>query len=516
MSTQGRPRGESPLGGTARGAKGAHISASQLHPANEALTRNERIVFNLYIISALLVFVLMMLFGLTMRMAQSTWIGVAPNLFYEVMTAHGAGMVGTIGLASSVVMWFFLRKYVRLNLAIFAANYVLFMLGALAILAAVFIGGYAGAWTFLYPLPVHSMNLWSLNAAALFMLGYLLIGVGYLLFYLDAMRAIIRVYGNLGRALGLQWLFGGEIDKTHPKTVVASSMVAITNSIGVLAGAVVLVMCLINIYFPSVTLNALLVKNLTFLFGHVLINASIYMGVIAVYELLPRYSGRPYPISRPFLWSWAASLVMVLIVYPHHLLMDYVMPHWMLVMGQIVSYSAGLPVFTVTVYGALTNVYRSGMRWSMPSRLLMLSMFGWAAGIVPAIIDGTIGVNRVMHNTQWVPGHFHFYLLLGVLPMVLALLYHVIGQRSPVRATDKLSFPLYLLGGLIFVFAFLAGGRMSTPRRFAVHEPQWWAYDQLGSIGAALVIAAMLVFTVHIVVGLLKSTGHALPAHAAG
>jgi len=494
----------------------ATLPVDPLYPANEALSRAERIVVNLYVISALLVFVLMMLLGLTMRMGQSTWLDVPPDVFYQVMTAHGAGMVGTIGLASSVVMWFFLRKYVRLSLSIFAANYALFMLGALAILGSVFIGHYAGAWTFLYPLPVHSMGLWSLNAAALFMLGYLLIGVGFLLFYLDAMLAIIRVYGNLGRALGLQWLFGGEIDKSHPKTVVASTMVAITNSIGILAGAVVLVMCLINIYFPSVGLNALLVKNLTFLFGHMFINASIYMGVIAVYELLPRYSGRPYPISRAFLWSWASSLIMVLIVYPHHLMMDYVMPHWMLVMGQIISYCAGLPVFTVTVYGALTNVYRSGMRWSMPAKLLMLSMFGWAAGIVPAIIDGTISVNRLMHNTQWVPGHFHFYLLLGVLPMVLALMYHVIGERKPSRASDKLTFPLYVFGGLVFVFAFLAAGHMSTPRRFAMHLPEWLPYDRMGAIGAALAIAAMLMFTVQIVVGLLRSPGNGNPAHATG
>jgi cytochrome c oxidase subunit 1 len=491
------------------------MSAPALYPADEALGRGERVVLNLYAISALLVFVLMMLLGLTMRATQSTWIGVGPDVFYRLMTAHGAAMVGTVGLASSAVMWFFLRKYVRLSLSMFAANYVLFMLGAVAILAAVFIGGYAGAWTFLYPLPVHSMNLWSVNAAALFMLGYLLIGVGFLLFYLDAMRAIIRVYGNLGRALGLQWLFGGEIDKSHPKTVVASTMVAIANSVGILAGAVVLVMCLLNIYFPSVGLNALLVKNLIFLFGHMFVNASIYMGVIAVYELLPRYSGRPYPVSRAFLWSWVSSLVMVLIVYPHHLMMDYVMPHWMLVMGQIISYCAGLPVFTVTVYGALTNVHRSGMRWSMPSRLLMLSMFGWAAGIVPAIIDGTISVNRVMHNTQWVPGHFHFYLLLGVLPMVLAFMYHVVGQRTPAHAGDRLSFPLYLFGGLMFVFAFLAAGHLSTPRRFAVHLPQWLPYDQVGAVGAALVIAAMLVFSVQIVVGLLRPPGHAVAAHAA-
>jgi cytochrome c oxidase subunit 1 len=207
---------------------------------------------------------------------------------------------------------------------------------------------------------------------------------------------------------------------------------------------------------------------------------------------------------------------MVLIVYPHHLMMDYVMPHWMLVMGQIISYSAGLPVFTVTVFGALANIYHSGMRWNMPSRLLILSMFGWAAGIVPAIIDGTISVNKLMHNTQWVPGHFHFYLLLGVLPMALALMFHVIGQNTPSRSSDKLSFPLYILGGLIFVLSFLAAGHISTPRRFAVHLPEWLAYDQSGSIGAILLIVAMLVFTLHIIVGLLRSPGHGDSAHATG
>jgi len=176
------------------------------------------------------------------------------------------------------------------------------------------------------------------------------------------------------------------------------------------------------------------------------------MAVIAVYELLPRYSGRHWGVSRPFLWAWAATTVMVLIVYPHHLMMDYAMPQWMLVMGQIISYTSGLPVFVVTVYGALTNIYRCGIRWSMPAMLLVLSMFGWAAGIVPAIIDGTISVNEIMHNTQWVPGHFHFYLLLGVLPMVLALMFHLIGGRAPRRASGgKLSFAVYVIGGMVFV-----------------------------------------------------------------
>lgn len=481
----------------------------------ETLTRGERVVLGLYVVSSLIVFVLMMLLGLCMRMAQGTWFDIAPDLFYQIMTAHGAGMVGATGIASVVVMWYFLRKYVPLRLSMFAANYVLFMLGAVAILASVFIGRYAGGWTFLYPLPVHSMGLWSVNAAALFMLGYLLIGIGFLLFYLDAMLGIIRVYGNLGRGLGLQWLFRGEIDKSHPPAVVASSMVIITNSLGILGGAVVLIMSLINAYFPSVALDALLVKNLTYFFGHVFINATIYMAVIAVYELLPRYTGRPWSVSRPFLWAWAATTIMVMIVYPHHLLMDYAMPRWMLVMGQVISYTSGLPVFAVTAYSALTYVHRSGIRWSMPAMLVMLSMFGWAAGIVPAIIDGTISVNRVMHNTMWVPGHFHFYLLLGVLPMVLAFMYHLVDGRTRIDgAVNRLGFAVYVFGGLVFAFAFLAAGSASVPRRFAAHVPEWVPYDQAGSIGAVLVIVATLIFSVRIIAGLARAPRDAAAAHA--
>lgn len=487
------------------------MSVLTLYPDDERLPRKERLVFNLYIITALALFVLMMLLGLTMRMTQANWTGVQPTLFYRIMTMHGAGMVGTMSLGTLAVMWFFLRKYVPLHLWAFLANYVLFMLGALAIVGAIFIGGYAGAWTFLYPLPVHSLGIWSIHSAALFMVGYLLIGVGLLLFYLDAAAAIIRTYGNLGRGLGLQWLFGGTIDPKHPKAVVASTMVIIANSLGILAGAVVLVMSLVNAYYPEMALNALLTKNLIYWFGHMVINATIYMGVISVYELLGRYSGKPYAITRPFLWSWAVSTLFVIVVFPHHLLMDYAQPRWVSVMGQVVSFGAGFPVFLVTAYGVLTNIYRSNMRWKMPSMLMVLAVFGWAAGIVPAIVDGTISVNRVMHNTQWVPGHFHFYLLLGVLPMILALLFHVIGSRARTSseiATDKLGLTLYAFGAIAFSLAFLHAGHLSVPRRFAAHLPEWVPNDQVGAIAAMLVILGMLWFAGRIIIGLLRTSGN--------
>ena len=310
-------------------------------------------------------------------------------------------------------------------------------------------------------------------------------------------------------------LFGGEIDPEHPKTVVASTMVIISNVLGILAGAVVLVLSLIVAADPQLDFNALVMKNLIYWFGHMYINATIYMAVIAVYELLPRYTGRPYAISRPFLWSWALSCVFVIVVFPHHLLMDYALPRWLAIMGQVVSWGAGFPVFLNTAWGALTNVHRSGMRWTMPSRLMVLAMFGWAAGIVPAILDSTIVVNRLMHNTQWVPGHFHFYLLLAVLPMTLALIYHMIGSREhapPDSGADRIGFPLYLLGGLIFTFAFLDAGRLSVARRMATHLPEWMGTDHAGAIGGLLVVLAMLYFAARTALGLLRAGGNARPA----
>ena len=493
------------------------MAATVLYPQEERAFGGERAMLHLYLISAVFLFMIMMLAGVSMRMGQAGWITVAPNRFYEVLSLHGSGMVGTASLATTAIMWYFLRQYVRLHLWAFITNYVLFMLGVLCIVLSIFVGGYGALWTFLFPLPVQGMGLWDPDAGALFMFGYVLIGTGQLLFYLDAAAGIIARYGNLGRAMGLQWLFGGTVDPQHPKTVIASTGVLIANSLGLVAGTVVLVMSLINVFFPSVELDPLLAKNLISWFGHMYANATIYMGVIVVYELLPRYSGKPYVVSRAFIWAWLVSAAYVIVVFPHHLFMDFAQPRWLSVTGQIASWVGGFPVFVVTAYGALANVHRSGMRWNMPAKLLMLSMFGWSAGVVPAIMDGTIRVNNVMHNTQWVPGHFHTYMLLGVLAMVLAFTYHIIGlydeQRAPFNSgADRVGFPVYFIGGLILVYGFLSGGHSGVPRRMSDHLDAWMLTDRIGSVGGSLVVLAMLYFAVRITLGLWRAQLTAAPA----
>lgn len=449
-----------------------------------------------YLVTATAVLLLMMFLGLLMRLEQAQFISMGANRFYELMTLHGAGMVGIAGIAGAAVMWHFLRQYVDLSGKILFANLALFLIGVVMILGSVLHGHFHGAWTFLHPLPSKPMGMWDNEAAACFMGGLTVIGVGFLLLHLDIARAIVARYGNFARALGWPQLFGRAGGNAPPPAVVASTMVTIVNLIGLVVGASILGMMLVNLYLPTFHIDAMLAKGMIYFFGHVFINATIYMAVIAVYEILPRYTQRPWKANRVFLASWTASTLMVMLIFPHHLLMDFAFPKWMLIMGHVIGYLNTVPILLVTGYGALMLVYRSGIRWDMSSRLLYVSLFGWAAGAMPAFIDGTISVNYVMHNTLWVPGHFHTYLLLGMLAMVFGFMYYLgkPDRDAPDGLLDRIAFWCYTGGTLGFALSFLYGGKESVARRYAVHLPEWVPYDKAGAAFALLLISGALWF----------------------
>lgn len=447
-----------------------------------------------YIATAGVVFVVMMLVGALMRSAQGQLIDLDPAVFYQLMTAHGAGMVGISAIGGASIMWHFLGKYVDLNQKILWLNYGLFLAGVVLILGSIFLAGFAGAWTFLYPLPAISGGVWEPNAAIFFLLGLALIGVGFLILHLETARAVIAKYGSLGAGLGWPQLFRGSDAPMPPATVIATTMVIIANTIGLVSGASVILISLTNLFEPAFEIDPLLAKNMIYFFGHVFINCTIYMAVIAIYELLPRYTGRPYKVNKVFLAAWTSSTIMVMAVYPHHLLMDGVMPKWALIVGQVMSYMNGLPVMVVTAYGALMLIYRSGMTWKPVPSFLILSLFGWTAGVIPAITDATIAVNRVMHNTMWVPGHFHTYLIVGLLSMLIAFMFYIIESKGHKEtAFDRSSVWLYGGAGLAFSFMFLFSGANSVPRRWAVHLPEWVPLGQLASVFGVMVFLTMTV-----------------------
>ncbi|MEO9970172.1 MAG: cbb3-type cytochrome c oxidase subunit I [Hyphomonadaceae bacterium] len=457
------------------------------------------------------VFALMMLIGVIMRASQGGLIDMNPAFFYQLLTVHGTGMVGTAGFSGAGIMWYFLGRHVPLSKNMYYAFMVLFLLGVVCILSSTMIGGFGGMWTFLFPLPAAQAGAaWPVWAAATFMLGYVLIGVGFLLYYLAVGLALIRKYGGLGRALGWHIVFGrAEADDAPPPTVIAAAAVTVFNTLGTVVGAAVLIASLINLYQPGFEVDALLAKNMTYFFGHVFINAALYMAVIAVYELLPEYTGRPWKSSKPFILAWSAILLFVLAVYPHHLMQDMVMPAWMIVMGQIVSYLSGVPLLAVTAFSMMVYMYGAKFKWDLASSLLVLGVAGWTIGAVPAIIDGMVVVNKVMHNTQWVPGHFHIYLLVGQVGMSFGFMAWLVKDKTRssegLGGLDKVLLTSFAAGSAAFTLMFLVSGALSVPRRWAIHWPEWFVQDRIATVAALVVVLSVLTMLIRYATGLARS-----------
>jgi len=193
-------------------------------------TRNNNIVS--YMLVSGIVVIAMIIFGILMLLQQRGVINIAPDTFYQFLTIHGTGMIGAAALATAAIMWYFLSHYVKLSQTILKLNLILFLIGVVMVVIGIFSFEYAGAWTFLYPLPAISANAWGKVGALLYLFGMLLLGIGFLLFYIDTGRAIIKTYGSLGKGLGCEVISGKKSEANAPSsTVIASTMVMIINEL---------------------------------------------------------------------------------------------------------------------------------------------------------------------------------------------------------------------------------------------------------------------------------------------
>jgi hypothetical protein len=72
-----------------------------------------------------------------------------------------------------------------------------------------------------------------------------------------------------------------------------------------------------------------------------------------------------------------------------------------------------------------------------------------------------------------------------------------VGARLGARRVQKIAFLGYLIGGLGLVATLLYAGKISVPRRWAVHLPERVAQDRLGAIFATVAVLATAMIVVN-------------------
>jgi len=471
---------------TVRAPAVLHPRAAEFTAAEGAL---ERRVGLLYGATGIALVALMGVLGLVMRLDQGTVIGIPAAWFYRLMTLHGLGMLTGVLVAMMGALWYVLRLVVPLRPGWMLAAWGLIVAGAVAVVVST-LSGFAAGWTFLPPLPFFPAGQWAAWTEIAFFAGLTLVGLGFAVFCLDVVERTTGTYGGLVRTLGLRYLLGREEDAPPPQAI-AATVVAIDGLVAGSAGMTIVLGLLGRTYDSRVAFDALVAKNLVYFFGHTVANLTIYLAAGALYVLVPRYAGRAYQTTKPFVAAWMGSFVFILTAYSHHLYMDFVQPTWAEIGSQAVSYAALIPVAVITIYSMTMLVWGSRYRWTLASTLLYLGFAGWAIGGVGAVIDSVIPINFRFHNTVWVVAHFHTYLMMGVVLWSVAFLAHVLERAadattSPARRAAAIV-PV-LVGGYGLTATWFVEGILGIPRRYALQPAGTSGYSEVGA-GFALLFA---------------------------
>ena len=433
-----------------------------------------------------------------MRLNQGGVIQQNPVTFYSNMTTHGLTMIGIWFVAGMAAINYLMERYVKTSYTANVFALVLTVIGVLMFWATTFIGKFHAAWTFLYPLPFKVM--WATWATPLFLVSLAVFGVGWLVWSVSLMTQILKKY-SISQAFAWQHFKKNPSVETPPFILI--SMITLIGVIACLLAAVVLLVLFFAEYFSngSFVNDALLMKNLTYFFGHTIANEMLYLGLAVIYELFAEVSGRPkWKTTWYVAVAWNCTLVFILTAFFHHLYMDFVQPEGFEIIGQLASYLASLPAAGVTVFSVFVAVYRTKINWTLTNLLFFIGVAGWVIGGLGAVIDATISNNVILHNTLWVPAHFHTYNAMGNVLFSIGFFYWFstqFGEQAKSSTSAKWILGTLIVGGTGFLLAFYLGGADSIPRRYSIYPAELSAGTPLalmGAIFATVYLIAILVF----------------------
>ncbi len=453
-------------------------------------------------VTFLILFPLLIVLGLLMRANQGEVVKMEYSTFYSLMTLHGLGMAGTLfSIAYAALSYLIATRYVKLSVALGTTVYFLVVAGVVGLAGACLIGKFGAGWYLLYPLPFIGAS-WPQWSTGLATVSLLVLGAAWLVGSLHVVLALSKKYGGFSRLMGWAYLGRQEPESELPPIALIATVSLIPGILAFLTAAAFLILFLLQLFEPSLSFNALLLKNLLFFFGHTLVNITIYLAVGWVYVLFPEFSGREWKLNRVTVYGWNATFLFILFAYFHHLYMDFAQPLSLQYIGQIASYMSAIPATAVTIFGIIAQVYHAEIRWTATPLAFTLGGMGWVIGGVAAVVDSTIAINKALHNTLWVPAHFHTYMLAGVVLFILGFLYYLASPQESARENTRAGagFWLFVIGAYGFLAMFYLAGANSIPRRFADYATMGLASShQIGALLAQIAAA----FVVLLLVGIL-------------
>ncbi len=510
------------------------------------------------VVMSFLFFGLVAIEGMIMRLVETgKEVAPLPSMFFKaehffaIMTAHPiVGIFGsTYQLVFAAFMFLvpFLTKKPLYSVKLANFVWIAITVGTALAWIAAFAWHYAPLYTLYWPLPADT-HQFKLIGGIVFIIGVAIIMIGTLGFIYNIYATIFARVGvhkdkttkellisgfgvdgmlNLWNKLRGKQPYSKEPALALPVVAIFRGTVDTFLDAIVILGAGILV--LIYLLFDAsghpldvASIDALLYKNF-FWWGLDLVADGLVLIYVAGswYLLATLITGQKLFMENVARAALMLELLVSWMVWSHHLLGDQGQPEMMkLISGEMVTafelLTQGLALFITLV----TLWKARPLKMTMELKYLLGGMVGFGLAIPAAIIQADMGMNRVLHNTQWIiMAHVHMALIVGLYMTLYSAVYVLwpIVTNNTKMWSSKLSnahFWLYLIGGIgMGAFGGMAGLDGMLRRHLYIHG-EFNPYMILAAICGSMILIAWAIFLFNIImsVGLKGLIGIFLPA----
>lgn len=291
----------------------------------------------------------------------------------------------------------------------------------------------------------------------------------------------------------------------------------------------------------TATVNVPLTRTLFWFFGHALVYFWLLPVYLMYYVMLPTLAGGKLYSDNAGKLVFFLFLVFSIPVGTHHQFSEPAITQGVKFFQSLLTYGVALPSFITAFTIAASLEYAAWKKGNRSKNLLawmtklpffekdrylfsylicglVIFIFGGLTGI----INASYALNSLVHNTAFLPGHFHMTVagpvFLGIIGMSLYLLERLSGKEIRLKRITNIIPYLWTIGMFIFSGGLMVGGLRGEPRRTnmgisymdpdsPLYRPDWvWTTGTTVIGGIILFAAAGLFFVVLIDLFFAKKT----------
>ena len=282
------------------------------------------------------------------------------------------------------------------------------------------------------------------------------------------------------------------------------------------------------------TVDPLLTRTLFWFTGHAIVYAWLLPAYVSWYALVPRQAGGRIISDMYTRIVWILFLLLSIPTGFHHQYTDPGIATSMKAVHAVLTFGVFFPSLA-TAFSVMAALEMGGRRrggkgllgwipklpWSDPSLTAqLLAMLTFVLGGVTGLINASHTMNLVIHNTTWVPGHFHMTVGSAVTLTFMGVAYWLVpylkGNGLWGRKVALWSSWIYAIGLLVFARGMISAGLEGMPRRTFLAEatydnPAWDLGGMLTGIGGTGMFIGIALFFVVIGMTVLKGGREPVP-----